>query len=245
MGYKKYEAIDDIVGLSVVKGQVFTQAGNGYIHYSVDTLVENGTEKYNYTRIILPAHIVENDFAFRQVNEPKEVAKSSTPEVEKEVSIEEVKKELQDDEVIEPLVKKLKVVLSFPGGKEGEIFEYNKEANAYLKQTPVDEDEYISALLNGSVSALTVAEVNDNFDYFEDITPKVMKTKEEIMMKIADLAEQKMGYEKLIEGSENKILVNKAKKQIQIINKTIEALEWSCGEGRDFIVDLIFNELSK
>lgn len=64
-----------------------------------------------------------------------------------------------------------------------------------------------------------------------------MKTKEEIMNKIADLAEQKLGLEKSIVDATNKLYVNMSKKQIKTIKAVIEGLEWSIGEGRDFIVE--------
>lgn len=228
---KKYIVQEDNKELGVSKGDLFYEADNNYYCYKYDEEVSDGSILTTSSYKHFPKELVENNELF--VN----TSKSTLPEVEKEASIEEVKQELRDEEVVEPLVKKLKVILSFPGGKEGEIFEYNKEANAYIKQTPVDEDEYISALLNGSVSALTVAEVNENFDYFEDITPRIMKTKDEVIMKIADLAEQKLGLEKSIVDSTNKLFVNMSKRQIKTLKAIIEALEWSIGEGKDFIVE--------
>jgi hypothetical protein len=101
----------------------------------------------------------------------------------------------------------------------------------------VDEDEYLNTLLHGSMEAFTVEEVNECADYFEDITVRLPKSKDTIIMKIADLADQKLGLEMSIENLDNKLAVNKTKKQIQIIAKVIEALEWSIGEGYDFIVE--------
>lgn len=141
----KYIVQEDNKELGVSKGDLFYESDNNYYCYKYDEEVSDGGIYTTSTYKHFPKELVESNNLFLLMN--KEVAKPSTPEIEKEVSIEEIKKELQDDKVIEPLTKKLKVVLSFPGGKEGEIFEYNKEVNAYLKQTPVDEDEYISALL--------------------------------------------------------------------------------------------------
>lgn len=237
---KKYIVQEDSTELGVVKGDLFYETEDNYYCYKYDEEVSDGGVYTTYSYKHFPKELVEGNDLFLLAN--KEVATHSKPEIEKEASIEEVKKELQDDVVQEPLVKRIKVVLNFPGGKEGEIFEYSNKSNAYIRQTPIDEDEYLYCLARGGYrepyfGMLTVEEVLSNIDYFEDITPKVVKTKEEVMMKIADLAEQKLGIEKSIVDATNKLYINTSKRQLKILKSVIEALEWSIGEGRDFIVE--------
>lgn len=233
MELKKYEAIKDIKELGISKGDQFFEMDDSYSFFSHDEVITDDCISTSTYCRYFPKTLIENDDAFLLMN--KEVVSES--EVEKEVPVETVKKELQDGVVGEPLIQRVKVILNFPGGKEGEIFEYSSMTGNFISLTPVDEDEYLATILANGRRTLTVEEVMSNIDYFEDITPKVMKTKEEVMMKIADLAEQKLGLEKAMEDMTNKLQINSAKRQLKLTSMAIKALEWSIGEGKDFIVE--------
>lgn len=233
MELKKYEAQVDITELGISKGDQFFETEDSYTFFHYNEEVENNCVRTCSSYKYFPKTLIENNTTFLLMN--KEVTTEN--EIEKEVPVETVKKELQDDVVDEPLIQRVKVILSFPGGKEGEIFEYSSMTGNFISLTPVDEDEYLTTILANGRRTLTVEEVMSNIDYFEDITPKVMKTKEEVMMKIADLAEQKLGLEKAMEDMTNKLQINSAKRQLKLTSMAIKALEWSIGEGKDFIVE--------
>lgn len=232
--YVVTDANNDL-GLEFGDRYVLDETTNSYYCMRTDSEITADGEYTTSTFTRLPASAVEGKNYFELDLSVEEMPVK--PEIE-ETPVEEVIKELEDEcPVQEPLVTDIKVIIAFPGCKEGDVFKYIPALKLYVKQTPVDEDEYLNTLLHGSMEAFTVEEVNECADYFEDITVRLPKSKDTIIMKIADLADQKLGLEMSIKSLDNKLAINKTKKQMQIIDKVIEALEWSIGEGRDFIVE--------
>jgi len=227
---------DDNLGLELGDRYVSDEPTNSYYCIKTDSEISEEGEYVTSTFRMLPSSIVENN-SFFELDLSVDATVKPKQELE-EVPVEQVIKETKEEIDSYYLVnKELKVILAFPGAREGDIYKYNDKRNTFVKQTPVDEEEYLLGIWNGKIDELPVDTVLENIDYFEDITPKVVKSKEDIIMKIADLAEQRLGIEQLIKGSDNKLFVNKSKKQVQIISKVIEALEWSIGEGPDFIIE--------
>lgn len=248
MDIKKYTVLKQDEALGIDKGDVFefSEDSNGYVCHSTDeeiiTQADGSQAIYSTTSLtILPVSLVENDSdTFELIKEPvnKSEVEEKTPE--------EIKKEFSEEgNTLPGTSDTFKVILAFPGAKEGDIYKYNDKRNTFVKQSVIEEDEYLLGILTDKIDELSVETVFENIDYFEDITVKPMKDKETIMMKIADLAEQREGLDKLLDSASNKLVANKCKKQIQIIDRTIEALEWTIGEGKDFLVETVFDELVK